>query len=222
MICIPIIAKNSEAAIEKIMRANPIADMLEIRLDGMESFHLEPMLETASNPVIVTYRSKREGGKGSAEYGTLTRYLLDAVNAGTQFVDVEFSMPLRYREGIFRDRGTARIILSAHLLNGTPGREELEDMLEKMAATGADIVKIVTRARAMEDNLRILHLIGTARRLGIQIITFCMGPMGRISRIAAPLLGGYLTFASLAEGEESADGQMPLVEMKKVLNLVSS
>ena len=95
-------------------------------------------------------------------------------------------------------------------------------MLEKMAATGADIVKIVTRARAMEDNLRVLNMIPMARRLGIQIITFCMGPMGRISRIASPLLGGYLAFASLAEGEESAEGQMPLIEMKKILNLVSS
>lgn len=222
MICIPIIAKNSETALEKIMRANPIADMLEIRLDGMESFRLEDMLETASNPVIVTYRSKREGGKGSAEYKTITRYLLDAVNAGAQFVDVEFSMPLKYRERIFEDRDTARIILSSHLLNGTPGREKLEDMLKKMAATGADIAKIVTRARAMEDNLRVLNLIPMAQRLGIQIITLCMGPMGRISRIAAPLLGGYLTFASLAEGEESADGQMPLIEMKKVINLMSS
>ena len=163
------------------MRANLIEDILEIRLDGMESFRLEDMLETASNPVIVTYRSIKEGGKGSAEYRTLTRYLLDAVNAGAQFVDVEYSMPLAYRERVFKDRDTARIILSAHLLNGTPGQEELKDMLKKMAARGADIVKIVTRARAMEDNLRILNLIPMARKLGIQIITFCMGPMGRIS-----------------------------------------
>ena len=222
MICIPIIARSSEAALEKIMRANPISDMLEIRLDGMESFHLEDMLETASKPVIVTYRSKKEGGKGSAEYRTLTRYLLDAIKAGAQFVDVEFSMPLEYRERIFKGRGSTRIILSFHLLNGTPGQEKLEDMLEKMAARGADIVKIVTRARAMEDNLRVLNLIPMARRLGIQIITFCMGPMGRISRIASPLLGGYLTFASLAEGEESAEGQIPLIEMRKILNLISS
>ena len=221
MICIPIIAKSSEAAQEKIMRANPIADMLEIRLDGMESFRLEDMLETASKPVIVTYRTKKEGGKGSTEYRTLTRYLLDAVNAGAQFVDVEFSMPLAYRERIFKGRDTAGVILSAHLLHGTPVQEELEDMLERMAATGVDVVKIVTRARAMEDNLRVLNLIPIAQRLGIRIIAFCMGPMGRISRISSPLLGGYLTFASLAEGEESAAGQLPLVEMKKILNLVS-
>ena len=222
MICIPIIAKSSEAALEKIMRANPIADMLEIRLDGMESFRLEDMLEKASKPVIVTYRSKKEGGKGSAEYRILTRYLLDAVNAGAHFVDVEFSMPLVYRERVFKDRDTARIILSAHLLNGTPGQEKLEDMLKKMAASGPDIVKIVTGARAIEDNLRVLNLIPIAQRLGIKIITFCMGPTGRISRITSPLLGGYLTFASLAEGEESAEGQIPLIEMKKILNLISS
>ena len=222
MICIPIIAKSSEAAIEKIMRANSMADMLEIRLDGMESFRLEEMLETASKPVIVTYRSKKEGGKGSAEYRIPTRTLLDAIKAGAQFVDVEFSMPLVYRERVFKDRDTATIILSAHLLNGTPGQEKLEDMLKKMAPWGADIVKIVTRARAMEDNIRVLNLIPMARKLGIQIITFCMGPMGRISRIASPLLGGYLTFASLAEGEESAEGQIPLIEMRKILNLISS
>jgi 3-dehydroquinate dehydratase type I len=222
MICVPIIAVSSEEVLEKIMRANPIADMLEIRLDGMESFRLEDMLETASKPVIVTYRSKKEGGKGSAEYRTLTRYLLDAIEAGAQFVDVEFSMPLEYRERIFKGRDTARIILSSHLLNGTPGQEKLEDMLEKMAATDADIVKIVTRARAMEDNLRVLNLIPIAQRLGIKIIIFCMGPMGRISRIASPLLGGYLTFASLAEGEESAEGQIPIFEMKKILGQLSS
>lgn len=222
MICIPIIARSSEAALEKIMRANPISDMLEIRLDGMESFRLEDMLETASKPVIVTYRTKKEGGKGSAEYRTLTHYLLDAFEAGAQFVDVEFSMPLEYRERIFKGRGSTRIILSAHLLNGAPGQEKLEDMLEKMAATGADIVKIVIRARALEDNLRVLNLIPMAQRLGIQIITFCMGPMGRISRIASPLLGGYLTFASLAEGEESAEGQIPIFEMKKILGQLSS
>ena len=222
MICIPIMAKSSEAALKKITRANAVADVLEIRLDGMESFCLEALFERASKPVIVTYRSEKEGGMGSVEYGILTHTLLEAIKAGAHFVDVEFSMPFKYQEKIFKARKNAGIILSVHFLHGTPGQEKLEDMLEKMAARGADIVKIVTRARVMEDNLRVLNLIPMARGLGIRIIAFCMGPMGRISRIASPLLGGYLTFASLQEGEESAEGQIPLIEMKKILKHMSS
>jgi 3-dehydroquinate dehydratase len=44
-----------------------------------------------------------------------------------------------------------------------------------------------------------------------------MGEKGRISRIASPLLGGYLTFASLDQGEESADGQIPIKKMREMM-----
>ncbi len=220
MICIPIMAKDTDEAFEKIVRANPLADLLEFRLDVMESFRLEDMVRIASKPIIVTYRSKKEGGKGSADYGTLTRYLLDAVEKGADFVDVEYSMPLEFRQEFFGAKRSFRVIISTHLLNGTPTREKLEDILRRLAATGADIVKIVTRARTLEDNLRVLDLIPVAQKLGVKIITFCMGPMGRISRIASPLFGGYLTFASLEQGQESANGQIPVTEMKNILNTV--
>jgi 3-dehydroquinate dehydratase len=35
-------------------------------------------------------------------------------------------------------------------------------------------------------------------------------------------MGGYLTFASLEKGEESASGQIPVREMKKILDMISS
>ncbi len=221
MFCIPIIARNTEEALEKIARANTLADMIELRLDVMESFCLEDILPMASKPVIVTYRSKKEGGKGSADYGTQTRYLLNAIEAEADFVDVEYSMPLDFRQRVFQVPGASKVIISAHMQNGTPSRDKLEDILRRMAATGADIVKIVTRARTLEDNLRVMHLITTAQKLGVKIITFCMGPMGRISRIASPLFGGYLTFASLEEGQESAHGQIPIMDMKKIRDILA-
>ena len=217
MICIPIMAKSTDEALEKIARANPMADMLEFRLDVMESFRLQDMLRIASKPVIVTYRSEKEGGNGSANYETQTRYLFNALEADVGFVDVEYSMPPELRRKIFQDRRRSKIIASVHLINGTPSKEELEGILGSLAATGADIVKIVTRAQLPEDNLRVLGLIPQAQKMDVKIIAFCMGPMGRISRIASLLFGGYLTFASLEEGEESAEGQIPVTEMKKII-----
>ena len=222
MICVPIIAKDTYGAVEKIARANMQADMIEVRLDMMESFDLEEILHAAERPVIVTYRSKKEGGKGWASYETQARYLLDAMAMGADFVDVEYSMPPEYRGKLFKANSSSNLIISKHLLNGTPSREKLEENFTNLAATGADIIKIVTRARNAEDNLRVLELIPFAWNLGVKIVTFCMGATGRLSRIVSPLLGGYLTFASLEQGEDSADGQMPVAEMRKMMETLTA
>ncbi len=216
MICIPVMARNNAEAINIITEAAPQADMLEIRLDVMESFELKEIIQAASKPVIITYRSKKEGGNGLAEYKTRVRYLISAIELGADFVDVEFSMPQIYRREIFQ-AGSSKLILSTHLSNKTPSQENLEDTLRKMAATGADIVKIITYAGEPEDNLRVLGLIPLAKKLGIKIIAFCMGPAGRISRIFTLMMGGYLSFASLENGQESATGQIPIKKMKKIL-----
>ncbi len=221
MICIPIIARNNAEAINKMNEAAPLADMMEIRLDLMESFSLKDIIQKASRPVIVTYRSKKEGGNGLARYETRVRHLLNAVELGADFVDVEFSMPQIYRQEIFKTKGSSRLIISAHLSRQTPSQKSLEDTFRKMAATGADIVKIITYARDPEDILRVLGLIPLAKRLGIKIIAFCMGPSGRLSRIFTLVMGGFLSFASLEEGQESASGQIPIHEMKEMLKSIS-
>ena len=202
--------------------AAPLADIVEIRLDVMETFSLNEIIGSAPRPVIVTYRTKREGGQGGADYGTTIQYLIDAVRAGADFVDVEYSLPLDYRSRVFQSVKSSKLIISTHLLYETSSQEKLEDIFKKMAATGADVVKIVTHAKEPEDNLRVLELIPMARNLHIKIIAFCVGPLGRISRIACHLLGGYLTFASLETGQESASGQIPVKEIRKILEVLSS
>jgi 3-dehydroquinate dehydratase type I len=220
MICVPITARNTGEAIEKIARANPVADVLEFRLDLMESFCLEEMIHFSRKPVMVTYRSLAQGGKGSADFRTRSDYLMRAIDAGADMVDVECTMPLRFRQEFFQPQRTFKVILSSHFVNGTPDRNILEQTLADLASAGADIVKIVTKAEAPEDNLRVLNLLPKARKLNIRLIAFCMGSMGRLSRIASSLLGGYLTFASLGQAEESADGQIPVREMRKMLGIL--
>ena len=221
MICVPIIAKTTEEAFDKISRANALADMMEFRLDLMQSFRLEDMLRWAAKPAIVTYRSEEQGGKGRGGYEAQTRYLLEAMEMGAAFVDVEYTMPPEFRGTLFQAKNASKLIISRHHLKGTPSRERLEEDFRNLAATGAHIVKIVTRAIKTEDNLRVLDLIPFARNLGNKIVALCMGPMGRLSRIASPLLGAYLTFACLEQGEESAGGQIPVTEMRNLMEALT-
>jgi len=221
MFCIPIIAKNTDEALEKIGRANALADMLEIRLDMMEAFDLHEIIHAASKPLLVTYRSEKEGGKGNSDPANHTDYILTAIREGADLVDVELSLPRKWRENIFDTKGKSGIVISTHINEGTPSREDLKKVFMDSVATRADIIKIVTMAETWTDNLRVLELIPMAHDLGTRVIAFCMGPMGRISRLFSHLMGSYLTFVSLEEGEESATGQIPITDMKKILEHLS-
>jgi 3-dehydroquinate dehydratase type I len=221
MFCIPIIARNTEEALKKIASANTLADILEIRLDLMESFNLQKIIKATSKPLLVTYRSVKEGGKGNSDPETHADYIFTAIQEGADLVDVELSLPLKWRKKIFDARGESVIVISKHINEGTPSRGDLERIFRECTAAEADIVKIVTMAHAWEDSLRVLELIPKAHDLGVKIIAFCMGHMGRISRVFSHLMGSYLTFISLEGGQESAAGQIPVIEMKKILEYFS-
>jgi 3-dehydroquinate dehydratase type I len=221
MFCIPIMARNTEEALKKITSANTLADILEIRLDLMERFNLQKIIKATSKPLLVTYRSLKEGGKGNSDPETHANYIFTAIQEGADLVDVELSLPLKWRKKIFDTQGESAIIISKHINEGTPSRGELEKIFRECTSAEADIVKIVTKAHAWEDNLRVLELIPKAHDLGVKIIAFCMGHMGRISRVFSHLMGSYLTFVSLEGGQESASGQIPVIEMKRILEYFS-
>ncbi|MBW2708253.1 MAG: type I 3-dehydroquinate dehydratase [Deltaproteobacteria bacterium] len=221
MICIPIIACNTSDALEKMALASAHCDLMEVRLDVMEAFDLSAIIASASRPVMITYRSIKEGGEGGVPCGACVDYLKEAIRLGADYVDVEYAIPLEYRRLLFEKRGQTKLILSKHFQNETPSTETLTDLFGKMAATGADIVKIVTYAKTPADNLTVLGLIPLAAKRGVEMIALCMGSLGRISRVACPLLGGAFTFASLERGQESASGQMTVKEMNRVLEVLS-
>ncbi|MBN2062458.1 MAG: type I 3-dehydroquinate dehydratase [Deltaproteobacteria bacterium] len=217
MFCLPIISPDTEKVISKMEKAAPHADIFEIRLDLMESFDLKRIIDAAPRPLMITYRSEAEGGKGIAGPETVAGYLINGANAGADYVDVELSMPLSWRDKILGSIKKGMSVISTHVPDHTPSSEELLDIYRKSVETGADIVKIVTLARNWGDNLRMMELVQAARDDDALIIAFCMGEMGKISRIMSLLMGAYLGFSSIEAGEESASGQMPIGEMRKML-----
>jgi 3-dehydroquinate dehydratase type I len=221
MLCIPIIARNNEEALKKMPVAEDFADILELRLDLMEQFDVAELIQSATKPVLVTYRSVQEGGKGDAGAEAAAGYLAAAMQAGAKLIDVELCFPEEWRAKVLAEERSSGIVISVHINDGTPSRDELDDIYLRCVDTGAEIIKIVTMANAWEDNLRVLDLIPRARAMGKEMIAFCMGPLGRMSRVFSLLMGGYLTFTSLGTGQESAAGQIPVGEMKRLLEQFS-
>lgn len=226
MLCIPICAQTTEAALALMERAYPLADCLELRIDQIRDCHLEPLMKKRrpESGILVTNRSKAEGGGFPGSERKRIALLKRAVALGADFVDIEASTAkplLRELKAEIEKYGSrTRWIISFHDLKKTPAAGALQKRFAACTKMGADIVKICTYAREVADNLRVLGLIPYARQKGQEIIAFCMGEKGRISRVMAPVLGSYLSFASLDKGAESAPGQLTIEEMRQIQEIL--
>jgi shikimate dehydrogenase/3-dehydroquinate dehydratase type I len=239
MICIPITAKTNKEALSEIQRSCPIADFIELRMDLIADGNLEDLIPAIRNAVgspkiIVTCRKKEEAL--SANELPQVKSTIDDNNTGkmdllkkaitmkADFVDIE----LVEGEGAIgelhnyckKQGGVTGIIISYHDIKKTPSLAKLKEIFQECLENGAAVVKIVTFAKSAEDNLKVLNLIPYAQKHSQKIIAMCMGTEGRISRIVAPFLGAYLSFATLEQGAQSAPGQFTVRQMRQINNLL--
>ena len=113
---------TTDAAIEKIERAAPLSDLVELRIDRIPGADLERLLAARRTPVIVTNRRREEGGGFTGTEGERVELLKEAVRLGADYVDIETAtdpaLKLRLRETTV---GTsAKLIVSWHDFSGTP------------------------------------------------------------------------------------------------------
>jgi 3-dehydroquinate dehydratase I len=221
-ICVPVVEANTNRARSKYLRAARKGLWTELRLDYLEQPDLKRLFRTHPGPVIATNRPASEGGQWTGGEAERRALLDEALTLGADFLDLELAADPAWRREIYARRGEAKIILSWHDFSGTPDALRLEVVWQEMLAQDADIIKMVTMARQPEDNLRLLSLIPKAKAAGREIIALCMGPAGKWSRVAAPLLGSFLTFAPFTKKGASAPGQLTVNEVKRLWNMLKS
>jgi len=214
MICIPIVGPNQHKSLEDIATAEPLADILELRLDLMSDYDLDGLLAASTKPCIVTNRTKREGGQFSGSEEERIEVLKQAIVAGAEYVDIETSTPKELLKPFLESEHNSKVILSYHNFTDTP--EEIEHLYDLMCGMPADILKIVTYARDINNNLSLFNLIHRSKKDGKKLIALCMGEKGEVSRILSPLLGAFLTFGSLETGKETAPGQITGTSLRDI------
>ena len=224
MICVSILAQDRRDGLQKMSKAFAVADVVELRIDRMKAPDLPSLIGAKKGKLIVTNRRKEEGGFFKGNERERVDLLKKAAALGADFVDIEVKTARRLIDGLFAavaaNGGFTNVMVSHHDFRGTPSWKVLVGRLNACRALGADMVKIVTYANSVEDNLRLLQLIPEARGSGQKIVAFCMGPKGRVSRIVAPILGSALSYTSLRKGAETAPGQLTVSEMREALRFI--
>ena len=196
------------------------ADLIEIRLDAMQKPEkLGDLAKHGDVPKIATNKlAKHQGGFRGTELEQ-KRILLSAAKGGFEYVDIELSASsLREFTTEVSEYG-AKPIVSFHDFNHSLELAKMDNVLEREIASGADVCKIVTTARRIEDNLTLMNFTGAACKRA-NIVCFAMGDYGKVSRLLSPMFGCFFTFAALESGGETAPGQMTIQEMRTAYKLL--
>ena len=206
--CIPPWPRGPQEAAEAVLAAG--CRVAEARLDlqpwsRAEARVFAEALAASGVRVVATLRDAREGGRYRGPPREKLDQLLYMLDAGAWMIDVEYRFPL-LDEALASAPG--RVIASAHFMDYTPWPEALYAAAGDMLRRGAAIAKIVAYAQRIEDNWRLL---GVNVKWPGRAAAFAMGPLGRLSRLLAPLLGAALVYAPL--GEAVAPGQLGFREL---------
>jgi 3-dehydroquinate dehydratase / shikimate dehydrogenase len=207
-VCVAIRESTTAGAIAFIARAAGWADLVEVRADYIRDLDIQRLLHAKPCPIIFTLRSTAEGGEFRGSEKSRLELIVQASQAGADYVDVEFSASW---QNVMDAVPGENVILSHHNFQETPS--DLMPQVERMASAGAGIIKIATRARRLADNLVIARALEHASARHLNLCALAMEREGIPSRILAPRWNSWMTFASLPDGEATAEGQIPAADL---------
>lgn len=164
-------------------------------------------------PVVVTVRSRAEGGVGDlSDADRLAAYT--AALPWATAVDVDVRSAIAAEVVARAHAADVAVLVSIHDYAATPPAADLLAVCDRARALGADVVKISTAATGPDD-VRTLAAVCLALAGTTPFCVMAMGPQGTASRVAFPALGSSVAYTFL--GAPSAPGQLDCATMHDLL-----
>lgn len=230
IVCVPITETDKDSIIDKArLLVTKKVKMIEWRADCYEDVceteELKNVLQilrgmTGETILLVTMRTKQQGGKLDVTEDQLERLLKEVADARcADIIDVEYFSFEHAKDiiGHLQMQG-ANVIASHHDFNETPSPSVMNRLLDEMMMADADMVKLAVMPQRTEDVIALLTVSNHFHKNNphMPLIAISMGDLGLVSRIAGETFGSSVTFASM--GEQSAPGQIPYKTLNEVLD----
>ena len=191
------------------LRADLLADPTQVRAA------LTAVRAASSLPLLLTYRSTTEGGKGAGHGQGYEDYLasLLQLRPAVAAVDIEMACPASKALVAEAKAGGYDVVGSCHDFTATPSAAQIAEKLARITAAGADITKVAYMPRTAQDVAALRHAAHDfAGAYPHQpLIAISMGQLGAPSRTD---LVNCLTFATIADGAASAPGQATIAYVR--------
>ena len=224
-----------EIAIGRIRNANCLgADAYGLQVESLKNEYRNPEIyrrifaEGKGRPFYVTnYRKKHNEGKTDDE---LAEGLITLAESGATLCDVMGDLFCTHPEEITEDEDAirkqmalietlhergAQVLMSSHILKFKPAERVLEVALEQKSR-GADVIKIVTGAESMEqqlENLKITRLL--KNELGAPFLFLSGGVCSLHRRLGLKL--GCCTALCVYEHDAYSTATQPLLSTMKTI-----
>lgn len=191
------------------LRADLLADPAQVRAA------LTAVRAASSLPLLLTYRSTTEGGKGAGHGQGYEDYLasLLQLRPAVAALDIEMACPASKALVAEAKAGGYDVVGSCHDFTATPSAAQIAEKLAQITAAGADITKVAYMPRTAQDVIALRHAAHDfAGAYPHQpLIAISMGQLGAPSRTD---LVNCLTFATIADGAASAPGQATIAHVR--------
>ena len=220
-ICVSVAAPDSQAVLNAVQPVLDIVDVIEVRLDAMDEPDVARCCSLLKKPLLFTNRPGWEGGEFNGFEDDRVSPFFAAIDVQAAYIDFELRADPLLKDQLLQamQNTPTRMIISWHDFKSTPAEQDLDDIFQQMAASGAHIGKIVTTAHNPADVLRVFSLQEKALAAGFPLSCFAMGTSGRISRLATLYLGGYMTYGAVNEVQATAPGQLSVARLKNLCDI---
>ncbi len=190
-------------------------ELAELRLDLVQFSEAQlKKLFSLKTKFIVTCRY------GKKDNTTREALLKKAIDLGAAYVDIEIDADPAYQKEMlaYAEKNNCKTIISYHNFTTTPPESGLQKIIQCSKKLNPWKIKVVTMANTPQDVATVLSLY----RNNTNLIAFCMGREGKISRLVSLFLGAAFTFVSPLKGKEVAEGQMDIDTMVKLIEKLKS
>lgn len=191
------------------LRADLLVDPAQVRAA------LTAVRAASSLPLLLTYRSTTEGGKGAGHGQGYEDYLASLLQLRPAVAAVDIEMACLASKALVAEAkaGGYDVVGSCHDFTATPSAAQIAEKLAQITAAGADITKVAYMPRTAQDVAALRHAAHDfAGAYPHQpLIAISMGQLGTPSRTD---LVNCLTFATIADGAASAPGQATIAYVR--------
>jgi len=220
-VCVPLNERTLSTLASACVAASDVADIIELRLDGLEPGELSPskinhLINSLPRPVILTLRPSEQGGYRSLTIQERITNWRDLFNTDAAFFDIESDL---VSELVTHEDQPdwSRVISSHHDFNDTP--DNLDSIYEQLAFSPARILKLAVQASDVVDCLDVFKLLDRAKSEERETIVIAMGNAGILTRIVGPMRGSFLTYGSLENEKGTAPGQIVAQDLKSLYHI---
>ncbi len=215
-ICTVVSGNNLKEFLHNLEKVQCVSQMIELRVDHIKGLRIQDIKTIRSKikkESIFTCRRSDEGGQFKGTEKERVEIINEALKLGFEHVDIELSTLEKDIINLPK-MSRSRQIISYHNFQETPCESFLNSLIKRMKEFNHDIIKIATQVNNDSDILNLCKLI-LNKKMDEKRIIIGMGEKGKGIRVVGPLLGSYLTYASI-DTKNAMLGQLSLSELQSI------